>query len=123
MGRATVRAVAHRGTEGERSAAAYLSNRGYHILERNFRCPSGEVDIIALDGSTLVFVEVKERGSLARGSAIEAVTALKQSRVKKAAQVYLVYSGRVFHRIRFDVIAIMRSKGRAGITHLKSCFS
>jgi putative endonuclease len=109
--------------EGERAAAEYLRSRGYHILEHNFRCRDGEVDLIALDGGTLVFIEVKLRRSLARGAAIEAVTALKQNRVRKTAQVYLAYSGRVFHRVRFDVVSIMKSGKNTDITHLKAAFS
>jgi putative endonuclease len=111
------------GTDGERTAADYLRERGYHILERNFRCRAGEVDLIALDGATLVFVEVKLRRSLARGSPVEGVTPLKQIRVRKAAQLYLAYSGRLFHRIRFDVISIMKSGKNTDITHLKAAFS
>ena len=111
------------GSEGERATANYLAGRGYHILERNFRCPGGEVDLIALDGATLVFVEVKLRRSLARGTPIEAVTTVKQGRVRKAAQVYLSYSGRVFQRIRFDVVCVMKSSKNTDITHLKAAFT
>lgn len=111
------------GNEGERATAQYLRARGYHILEQNFRCPGGEVDLIALDGGTLVFIEVKLRSSLTRGAPIEAVTALKQSRVRKAAELYLAYSGQVFQRIRFDVISIMKSGKNTDITHLKAAFT
>jgi putative endonuclease len=111
------------GNEGERATAEYLRARGYHILEHNFRCRGGEVDLIALDGATLVFVEVKLRRSGARGAPIEAVTALKQSRIRKAAQTYLAYSGRMFHSIRFDVVSIMKSGKNTDITHLRAAFS
>jgi putative endonuclease len=111
------------GSEGERVTANYLASRGYHILERNFRCPGGEVDLIALDGATLVFVEVKLRRSLARGTPIEAVTTVKQGRVRQAAQVYLSYSGRVFQRIRFDVVCVMKGSKNTDITHLKAAFT
>ena len=111
------------GNEGERIAASHLTERGYHILERNFRCRGGEVDLIALDGATLVFVEVKLRRSLARGAPIEAVTPVKESRVRKAAQVYLAYSGRVFTRLRFDVVSVMKSGKKTDITHLKAAFT
>ena len=111
------------GNEGERITSRYLTERGYHVLERNFRCRGGEVDLIALDGATLVFVEVKLRRSLARGSPLEAVTAVKQGRVRRAAQVYLAYSGQVFSRIRFDVVAIMKAGKRTDITHLKAAFA
>jgi putative endonuclease len=111
------------GNEWERASAAYLAGRGYHILERNFRCRGGEVDLIALDGATLVFVEVKMRRSFARGAPIEAVTPIKQSRVRKAAHVYLAYSGQVFTRVRFDVICVMKSGKNTDITHLKAAFA
>jgi len=124
MGRLLRASVATRlGNECERAAAVYLVDRGYHVLERNFRCRGGEVDLIALDGATLVFVEVKMRRTLARGAPIEAVTPIKQSRVRKAAQVYLAYSGQVFTRIRFDVICVMKSGKSTDITHLKAAFA
>ena len=113
----------HVGNEGERLTAAYLTERGYLVLERNFRCRGGEVDLIALDGATLVFIEVKLRRSLARGDALEAVASAKQGRVRKAAQVYLAYCGRVFKRTRFDVVSIMKSSKNTDITHLKAAFA
>ncbi|HKW44533.1 MAG TPA: YraN family protein [Candidatus Eremiobacteraceae bacterium] len=111
------------GTAGEAAAARYLTERGYHVLERNFRCRGGEIDLIALDGGTLVFVEVKLRRTLARGTPLEAVTAVKQARVRKAAQQYLGFSGRIFGRIRFDVICIMKSPKTTDITHMKAAFA
>jgi putative endonuclease len=100
------------GSGGERAAADFLVGRGYHILERNFRCRGGE----------LVFVEVKVRRTLARGAPIEAVTAVKQARVRRAAQEYLTFCGRVFQRIRFDVISVMKTVKNTDITHLKAAF-
>jgi len=111
------------GTAGEAAAARYLIERGYHVLERNFRCRGGEIDVIALDGGTLVFVEVKLRRTLARGTPLEAVTAVKQARVRKAAQQYLGFCGRVFGRIRFDVICIMKTPKTTDITHMKAAFA
>jgi len=111
------------GSSGERAAADFLRERGYHVLERNFRCRGGEIDLIALDGSVLVFIEVKVRRTLARGAPIEAVTPLKQARVRRAAQEYLTFCGRVFHRIRFDVISVMKTPKNTDITHLKAAFS
>jgi putative endonuclease len=111
------------GSSGERAAASYLTQRGYIVLEQNFRCRGGEIDIIALDGSTLVFLEVKSRRANARSSAIEAVTLVKQARVRRAAQAYLTYCGQVFPRIRFDVIAVVPMTKSGGIVHLKAAFS
>ena len=111
------------GSGGERAAADFLLARGYHVLERNFRCRGGEIDLIALDGGTLVFVEVKVRRTLSRGAPIEAVTAVKQARVRRAAQEYLTFCGRVFARIRFDVISVMKTAKSTDITHLKAAFA
>ena len=111
------------GSGGERAAADFLIGRGYHVLERNFRCRGGEVDLIALDGGVLVFVEVKLRRTLARGAPIEAVTAVKQARVRRAAQEYLTFCGRVFGRIRFDVISVMKTPKNTDIIHLKAAFA
>jgi putative endonuclease len=111
------------GNAGERAAAAFLRERGYHVLEHNFRCRGGEIDLIALDGGTLVFVEVKLRRTLSRGAPIEAVTALKQGRIRRAAQTYLAFSGQVFPRIRFDVISLQLTAARSEITHFKAAFS
>ncbi|HME82123.1 MAG TPA: YraN family protein [Candidatus Eremiobacteraceae bacterium] len=110
------------GSAAEAAAATFLRDRGYHVLERNFRCRGGEIDLIALDGGTLVFIEVKMRRTLSRGAPIEAVTPLKQARVARAAQSYLAFSGRVFPRIRFDVISVMRTSARTEITHFKAAF-
>lgn len=116
-------AAAALGSGGERAAADFLRARGYLILERNFRGRGGEIDLIALDGGVLVFVEVKVRRTLSRGAPIEAVTAAKQARVRTAAQQYLTFSGRVFERIRFDVIAVMKTAKTTDITHLKAAFA
>jgi putative endonuclease len=79
--------------------------------------------LIAIDGGVLVFVEVKVRRTLARGAPIEAVTPTKQARVRRAAQEYLTFSGRVFGRIRFDVISVMKTAKTTDITHLKAAFA
>ena len=123
MRRPRRRTSAELGSGGERAAADFLLARGYHVLERNFRCRGGEIDLIALDGGTLVFVEVKVRRTLARGAPIEAVTAVKQARVRRAAQEYLTFCGRVFPRIRFDVISVMKTARNTDITHLKAAFA
>lgn len=123
MNRRTAMTAAALGSGGERAAADFLLGRGYHILERNFRCRGGEVDLIALDGGVLVFIEVKVRRTLSRGAPIEAVTAIKQARVRRAAQEYLTFCGRIFQRIRFDVISVMKTAKNTDITHLKAAFA
>ncbi len=122
-GGANAASTTEAGNAGERAAAAFLRARGYHVLEHNFRCRGGEIDLIALDGGTLVFVEVKLRRTLSRGAPIEAVTALKQGRIRRAAQTYLAFSGQVFPRIRFDVISLQLTAARSEITHFKAAFS
>ena len=96
------------GREFEDAAAAYLENNGYVILERNYRDPMGEIDIIAKDGRELVFVEVKYRRNLEKGDPAEAVHFLKQRKIRNAAKGYL-YRRRLGDCIpsRFDVVAIL----------------
>ncbi len=76
------------------------------VLARNFRCRSGEIDIVADDGGTVVFVEVKERRGDSHGSAVEAVTPAKRRRVVRAARVYAATHGLSESPVRFDVLAI-----------------
>ena len=76
------------------------------VLGRNYRCRVGEIDIVADDGGTLVFVEVKERRGDSHGSAVEAVTPLKQRRVVRAARLYAATHGLSDSPVRFDVLAI-----------------
>ena len=96
------------GTQYESMAVQYLTEAGYHILERNFRCRTGEIDIIAKDGAYLVFVEVKYRASAACGSALEAVDYRKQQSILRVAQYYMVSHGYGTQtNCRFDVVAIL----------------
>ena len=97
---------ADRGAEGEALAARHLERRGYRILERNFRCRAGEIDIVARDGDTLVFVEVRTRSSDRHGSALETVGAAKQAQIVKVARVYLQARRPTFDDCRFDVVGI-----------------
>lgn len=89
-------------------AEEYLRKSGYRILERNFRCKLGEVDIIAVDGSTLVFVEVKYRKTADYGQPTVAVNYKKQVRISNAASYY-IYSHRQYshYSYRFDVVSIV----------------
>ncbi len=96
------------GRSGEDSAARYLTRQGYRILERNFRTSSGEIDLIALDRDTIVFVEVKTRTTDTYGAPELAVDPRKQTRMTKAALAFL--KSRKLHQAacRFDVVAITR---------------
>ena len=96
------------GREGESLCVAYLENRGYEVLERNWRCASGEADVVALDGDALVLVEVKTR--LSRKDDDDTIPELavdehKQERYRGIALTYLAMNPTV-HSIRFDVVAI-----------------
>ncbi len=91
----------------EHMAAVYLQEKGYRILEKNYRRKTGEIDLIAEDGAYLVFVEVKYRRDDRKGEPQEAVTPLKQQRIMRTAQYYMVEQNRPEDTpCRFDVIAV-----------------
>ncbi|HEC21399.1 MAG TPA: YraN family protein [Chloroflexi bacterium] len=102
---------AERGRRGEAIAAQALEAHGYRIIEHNWRCESGEIDIVACDGETWVFVEVKTRSSEAYGSPEEAVTQSKQTRLLNAATAYLAAHELDDVAWRVDVVAIMLGEG------------
>ncbi len=95
-----------RGRAGERRAAAFLEDRGYRILEKNFRCRAGEIDIIARHGDDLVFVEVRTRADGRRGSALETVGAKKRARIARVAEAYIALRSPAMSSCRFDVLGI-----------------
>lgn len=97
------------GDRGENVAARFLRNAGYKILLRNYRCPMGEVDIIARDGKTIVFVEVKTR-SYDDPTPEEQVNNPKQHQITKAAKYYLSRYGTPRPPARFDVVAVVWPK-------------
>ena len=91
----------------EQEAADYLISCGYRILETNYRCRHAEIDLIAMDGDYLVFVEVKYRSGSSYGTAVEAVNVRKQKTIIRIAEGYLMERGlRQDSFVRFDVIAI-----------------
>lgn len=110
------------GAYGERLAARYLTERGLQILDRNWRCDLGEIDIVAMDHSCLVIVEVKTRRSLAFGSPVEAVTLVKATRLGRLARCWLNEHRSLVSSVadvRIDVIGVLRpSHGPALIEHL-----
>lgn len=112
------------GDSGEDAAASYLVKKGYRIVARNFRCKTGELDIVAaaLDG-TLAFVEVKSRKSTDFGLPCQAVNAKKQIRLKKTAQYFLLKNPGLRHsQPRMDIIEILRVDGQVYIRHLPNAF-
>ena len=97
----------HVGADKEAVAASYLESRGVTILERNFRCRQGEIDLIARQGEYLVFAEVKYRGSKEKGSALEAVGSVKQAKICRVADYYRTVHGYGDGTsVRYDVIGI-----------------
>jgi len=107
---------------GENEAAAYLKANGYRILERNFRTPLGEIDIIALDKSVVCFVEVKARSSEDFGSPKEAVSSFKQRQIAKAALVFLKDRKLLDRSSRFDVVSVIMRGGKPEIELIKDAF-
>ena len=91
----------------EQIAGAYLEKKGYEILEYNYRCKQGEVDIIAKDGEYLVFCEVKFRSGTGNGYPFEAVNYRRQQTLSRCALFYIVEKGLTYLSCRFDVISIL----------------
>jgi putative endonuclease len=112
------------GARGERIAAAYLSDLGFRVLDRNWRCREGELDLVARDGDTLVFCEVKTRRGTGFGHPVEAVTATKQRRLRRLALRWLDAHDEHARDLRFDVIGVLVRSGRpAVVTHLRGALS
>lgn len=113
-----------RGTarRGEALAALWLRVKGYRIEARNWRCPLGEIDIVASIGDTLVFVEVKARTGTGAGSPEEAVTTAKQKRLVQLANAYLARRHGETPACRFDVIAVEGGRVLPRVTHLQAAF-
>jgi len=103
MERVSTRAI---GRDGEEIAAEYLRNNGYRIVEKNYKNRFGEIDVIAKDGNTLVFVEVKTRNTPSYGSPSSAVDSKKQQRIGKVAVTYLTEKRLTHSPVRFDVVSI-----------------
>lgn len=113
------------GQLGEEAASRYLEQAGYRIVERNWRCRSGEIDIIAEHSERVVFVEVRTRklgGGF--GTAAESVDRRKQLQVRSVALVYMKQTGKQNERVRFDVIAVEVNPDGivAGCTHYEAAF-
>lgn len=111
------------GARGEDAAAAFLEHSGWTVVERNWTCRAGEIDIVALDDSELVLVEVKTRRSDSKGTPEEAVGLAKQRRIVRLAREYVAQAGLSDIQIRFDVITlVVVSEDRAFLRHLRSAF-
>lgn len=98
------------GREGERIAAQYLAKKGYKIIDKNFRCKNGEIDIIAIGDNMLVFVEVKTRGSEEFGTPLEAINYRKLKSLTRVAQYYKLTHAKLPEQLRIDAISIKLPK-------------
>jgi len=98
------------GIKGEAAAAEHLKKHGYEIIEQNYRCRFGEIDIIGLDKGSLAFIEVKSRTSDRYGTPFEAVNYHKQKKIRQLAAYYLQAQERYMGSCRFDVVGVHLSK-------------
>jgi len=111
------------GAYGERVAARHLVEAGLIVLDRNWRCPHGELDIVARDGPTLVFCEVKTRRGDRFGAPVEAVIPAKVRRLRMLATLWIAGSGLRPRDIRFDVVSVHpQGSGAARVEHLRGAF-
>ena len=112
------------GQQGERIAADYLQRQGYRIQQQNYRCRSGEIDLIAWDGATLVFVEVKSKRQSLFGPPQAMVDIRKQRTLTRVAMIYVQQNRLQRVALRFDVVAVTFSAdGGAAVTHVPAAFS
>lgn len=107
------------GKEGEDEATKYLQKHGYEIIERNFECRQGEIDIIAKDNKEYIFIEVKTRQNDHFGMPCEAVTQIKKKHIWRATKYYLYLHKLEEKFIRFDVIEVYKNKDKFYIHHIK----
>ena len=110
------------GRTGERRAAAFLKKHGYRLLEKNWRSPAGEVDIIAVESGCLVFVEVKTRGGDRFGTPLEAVGPAKQRRIIEGARTYARLNNCLDVPIRFDVVSVYRRNRKYHVELTQNAF-
>jgi putative endonuclease len=110
------------GREGERLAELYLRKKGYTLVQRNYRCSGGELDLIVLDRRVIVFVEVKTRTGSGFGTPFEAVESRKQQRMIRAAQVFLAEKRLQQRDARFDVVGVSWPGREPVIEHIENAF-
>ena len=110
------------GKAGEELAVRYLKKKGYKVLEQNYTCPVGEIDIIARDKKTIVFVEVKTRRSMSYGSARLAITPRKQRKISMTALYYLKSNHQMNRGARFDVVTVQSTGATQEIDLIQNAF-
>lgn len=111
------------GAGGERAAEDFLRRHRYTIVARNYRCPRGEVDLIALDRGVVVFIEVKTRRGATYGSPFEAVDGRKRRHIVRAAEHFIARHGLEDRLIRFDVVGVWWRDGHATCELIKDAFA
>lgn len=107
------------GKAGEEIASIYLEGKGYRIIETNYRCRTGELDIIAMDGRTLVAIEVKTRSNLAYGLPCQSITPKKKRRIIGTLHYYLLVNQIEDLDIRIDVVEILSTNEGNFINHIE----
>ncbi len=108
------------GRQGEQLAVEHLRKAGFRILDRNYRCADGELDIVAADRRTLVACEVKTRSDVRYGTPIEAVTNAKLRRIRRLAVHWVLTHGVIFDELRVDIVGVLRSpSGEFTIEHIR----
>lgn len=113
-----------KGSAAEEAAASHLKRQGWRIIERNWSCRSGELDIIAEQGEIMLFVEVRSRSGLGYGMPAESIDARKIQQVRRTAEVYLHRFGLSDRQIRFDAVAVMlgRNLEIRSLEHIEDAF-
>lgn len=108
------------GRQGEQLAVEHLQRAGLRILDRNWRCAEGEVDIVAAERRTLVICEVKTRSGVRYGTPLEAVTRQKRNRLRRLAIRWVVAHGVLFDEVRIDVVGVLRDgSGGFAVEHVR----
>ena len=108
------------GAYGERVAARHLAEEGLVVVDRNWRCDAGEIDLVLRDGDVLVFCEVKTRTGTAYGHPLEAVDAVKTERLVRLAGRWMEDRGVVAADVRFDMVGVVRAlRGAATVEHVR----
>jgi len=110
------------GNKGESIAEDYLKRKGYEIIHRNYRCRLGEIDIIAKDDDTIVFIEVRTKQNRNYGTPQDSVTPMKMDKISKTALSFIQGKNLTGFSYRFDFIAVTYSQGKPNIEHIENAF-
>ena len=115
-----MRAKDELGRRGEQAAVEYLQRAGFRILDRNWRCAEGEIDIVAVERQVLVVCEVKTRSGTGFGTPAEAISRVKRNRLRRLAVRWLVAHGVLFDEVRVDVLGLLTNRaGCFTVEHIR----